>query len=206
MLRLARPQLSAPRLDEIKRDVLHRSARRGRPIRGPVALRRRVLWLSMFVMLCALMTSSAAAQALNWVSGGTLKKTAGIGGKTQGTSFLFGAYHFGGDKSDDAGKSTYCPDDNGSDRDSSSDGSDKSSDGGYKKASYSKPSGSNAGAKNQITIKSGTHTTSGGSDSSENGGPCDREHSDSDGSSDGKDDKDYKVGSSGSKSSGKGKG
>ena len=212
MLRLARPQLNAPRLDEIKRDVLHRSARRGRPVRAPVALRRRVLWLSMFVMLVALSTSSAAAQALNWVSGGTLKKTAGIGGKTQGTSFFFGTYHMGGDSTDDAGHATYCPDDNGStDKDSSSDGGHKSS---YKSSSSKSSTPSKSGASNRITIQTGSQQGGGGSDSSENPGPCDpKDHSDSGHSSDGGDKpgyhrdgggKDEKGGSySGGKSSGK---
>jgi hypothetical protein len=71
---------------------------------------------------------------LNWVSGGSFgSKTLGYGNSSKGMQFFFGSFGFGGDSSDDAGKETYCPDDDkgSDDRDGSSEDNsdgDKSSD------------------------------------------------------------------------------
>lgn len=119
--------MSAIRLDEIKRDVLS-SGQSVRPRVGLQPLRKRFLAFGLFVTLFGISTSNAAAGILNFVSAGTLGKNVGNKGFSSGTQYMFGSYHWGGDKSDDAGHETYCPDDDKSsdDRDgSSSDNSDK---------------------------------------------------------------------------------
>jgi hypothetical protein len=134
LLRRERPEASAVRLDEMKRDVLARP-RRSRQPRLVVSLRRRLMAVTLFVLLFGLSTSSAAASLLNWVSGGSFgSNTLGYGESSGGTQFFFGSFSFGGDSSDDAGKETYCPDDKGSDdddgsSDDNSDGDTKSDDG-----------------------------------------------------------------------------
>jgi hypothetical protein len=194
LLRQARPEISAVRLDEIKRDVL---ARRGskRMTRGTAAvIRRRVLAMTLAVMLFAISTSNAAAQALNFISGGTLGKTLGVTGKTAGTQFFFGTLHFGGDGSDDAGHHTYCKDDGK--------GSDKSSSDGDGKGSYGSKSSSSKSGTTSIRTTTSTYTGGGsqGTDHSSSDGkdPCKPrdDHSSSDGKGsdgtdhhDGKDDK-----------------
>jgi hypothetical protein len=162
-------------------------ARRGstRLTRGTIAvIRRRVLALTLFVMLFAISTSNAAAQVLNFISAGTLGKTLGVTGKTSGTQFFFGTLHFGGDSSDDAGHHTYCKDDGkGSDGHSSSDGHHHN--GG--KGSYgSKSSLSKSGFTTSIRTTTTTHTGgSQGTDHSSSDGkdPCKPrdDHSSSDG-------------------------
>ena len=193
LLRQARPEISAVRLDEIKRDVL---ARRGstRLTRGTIAvIRRRVLALTLFVMLFAISTSNAAAQVLNFISAGTLSKTLGVTGKTSGTQFFFGTLHFGGDHSDDAGHHTYCKDDGkGSDGHSTDGGhhnggkDGSSSDGGGKGSYGSKGSSSKSGFTTSIHTTTTTHTGgSQGTDHSSSDGkdPCKPrdDHSSSDG-------------------------
>jgi hypothetical protein len=225
-LRNARPELSELRLDEIKRDVLGRHGRsRGRRT-ALGAIQRRVLAVTLFVTLFAISTSNAAAGVLNILSGGTLGKTLGVTGNSQGTQFFFGALHFGGDKSDDAGHHTYCPHDNGTDDGHSSDGGHN---GGGKDGSSDDKGGKDYGksstsakSSSTITIQTGTHSgggSSGGDKSSEQTGPCvprdehssdDGKGSDNNGGHDehgGKDDKyggkDDKYGGKDDKSSGK---
>jgi hypothetical protein len=174
LLRGARPRLTALRLDEVKRDVMHTQARHGRRIAVPLSLRRRLLGLTLFASLFAISTSTAAAQALNWVSAGTLGKTLGTSGTTKGTTYFFGSYNFGGDHTDDAGQETYCRDDAGSD---SSDGN--------KSRSASK-----------TTVTTHTNTGGGGGDSSDN--RCDNGSDSSDEKKGGKDE--HKGGQSSEKS------
>jgi hypothetical protein len=132
VLRRERPEASPLRLDEIKRDVLQRGTRR--ESRTFTSLRRRLTALTLAVMLLGISTSNAAAAVLNWVSGGSFgSKTLGYGNSSKGMQFFFGSFGFGGDSSDDAGKETYCPDDDkgSDDRDGSSEDNsdgDKSSD------------------------------------------------------------------------------
>jgi hypothetical protein len=126
LLRRERPEASAVRLDEIKRDVLTKSTRSRQP-RLVASMRRKLMAVTLFVLLFGLSTSSAAASLLNWVSGGSFgSNTLGYGDSSGGTKFFFGSFSFGGDSSDDAGHETYCPDDKGSDDGdgSSSDNSD----------------------------------------------------------------------------------
>jgi hypothetical protein len=121
LLRRERPEPPQLRLDEIKRDVLQRGARREPWL--VTSLRGRLTALTLAVMLFGISTSNAAASLLNWVSGGSFgSKTLGYGDSSKGMQFFFGSFGFGGDSSDDAGKETYCPDD-----DKGSDDSDRSS-------------------------------------------------------------------------------
>jgi hypothetical protein len=142
LLRRERPEGSAVRLDEIKRDVMTRSTRSRQP-RIVTSMRRKLMALTLFVLLFGLSTSNAAASLLNWVSGGSFgSNTLGYGKGSGGTQFFFGSVGFGGDSSDDAGKETYCPDDKGSDdRDGSSsdncDGDSKSDDGDSSSSDHS---------------------------------------------------------------------
>jgi hypothetical protein len=193
LLRGARPRISELRLDEIKQEVVRRDAARPRTLVFPLLVRRRLLGFSLFASLFAMSSTSAAAQALNLLSGGTLGKTLGVG-KTQGTSFFFGSLHMGGDSSDNASHVTYCGNDHGSDTDHGSDG--KGSDGKDQK------SGTYATVHTSTTT---THTNGGGS--SENN-PCTNgsdssdgksEHSGKDDKSGGKDDKYGKDSKSGGK-------
>jgi hypothetical protein len=135
LLRRERPKASPVRLDEIKRDVIRRTTRARQP-RLVASLRRRVMALTLFVLLFGISTSNAAASLLKFVSGGSLgPKTLGYGNQSSGVQFFFGSFGFGGDSSDDAGEETYCPDDDkdSDDRDGSSgdnsDGNNHSDDG-----------------------------------------------------------------------------
>ena len=110
LLRQSRPEITAIRRDEIKRDVLSRGPSI-HPRVGLQPLRRRFLAFTLFVFLFAMSSSNAAATVLNFLSGGTLGSVLGSNGFGYGTEYFFGSYHWGGDKSDDAGHETYCPDD-----------------------------------------------------------------------------------------------
>jgi hypothetical protein len=128
LLRQERPQPTALKLDEIKRDVLD-GARRPRRSRVATSLRRRVLAASLAVCLFGISTSNAAASLLNWASGGSFgSKTLGYGKDSKGVQFFFGSFGFGGDHSDNAGHHTYCPDDKDSDHSHSDRSDDKSDD------------------------------------------------------------------------------
>jgi hypothetical protein len=127
LLRQARPEITAVRLDEMKRDVLSRD-KSVRPRIGLQPLRSRALAFSLFVLLFAMSSSNAAATVLNFISGGTLGSSLGKNGFGYSTSYFFGSYHFGGDKSDDAGHETYCPDDKGSDDNDASSGDNSDGD------------------------------------------------------------------------------
>jgi hypothetical protein len=138
LLRRERPEASAVRLDEIKRDVITRSTSSRQP-RIVTAMRRKLMALTLFVLLFSLSTSSAAASLLSWVSGGSFgSNTLGYGSQSGGTQFFFGSFGWGGDSSDDAGKETYCPDDKGSD---DGDGSSDDDSDGDKSGTYSTYSG-----------------------------------------------------------------
>ena len=143
LVRRSRPEVSGIRLDEIKRDVLSRG-QSARPRGGLQALRRRLLAFSLFVLLFAISTSNAAANVLNFISGGTFGSKLGTSG-TSGTNYYFGSYQFGGDKSDDAGHETYCPDDKGSDDNDASSGDN--SDGDSKSDDYDASSGDKSDEK-----------------------------------------------------------
>jgi hypothetical protein len=140
-LRRERPTASPLRLDEIKRDVMRKTTRARQP-RLATSLRRRVMALTLFVMLFGISTSNAAASLLSWVSGGSLgSNTLGYGKQTSGMQFFFGSFSVGGDSSDDAGHETYCPDDKGSD-----DGDGSSSDDSDGDRSYSTTTGGGDGS------------------------------------------------------------
>lgn len=179
LLRRERPKASPLRLDEIKRDVVRRSTRTREP-RVLGALRRRVMALTLFVMLFGISTSNAAASLLNWVSGGSFgSNTLGYGKQSSGMQFFFGSFGVGGHSSDDAGKETYCPDDRGSDDgDKSSDDDSDGDKGNY--SSYGKTGGQDY---------SDDSDKSSGDDSDRNDCPTDSDKS-SDKSSDRSDDND----------------
>jgi hypothetical protein len=141
LLRRERPKASPLRLDEIKRDVMRRATRTRQP-RLVTSLRRRLMALTLFVLLFGMSTSNAAASFLNWMSGGSLgSNTLGYGKQSSGMQFFFGSFGVGGHSSDDAGHETYCPDDKGSDDHDGSSSDDSDGD----KSSYSKSSGKSGG-------------------------------------------------------------
>jgi hypothetical protein len=175
LLRRERPEAPAVRLDEIKRDVMTRATSSRQP-RIVTAMRRKLMALTLFVLLFSLSTSSAAASLLNWVSGGSFgSNTLGYGSESGGTQFFFGSFSWGGDSSDDAGEETYCPDDKGSD---DGDGSSDDDSDGDKSGTYSTYSGGGDDGSDDGDRSSGDH-----SDSSE--GECESEGEESSDSDDG---------------------
>ena len=186
LLRRARTEISAIRLDEIKRDVLSRD-QSVRPRVGLQPLRKRFLAFSLFVFLFAMSSSNAAATVLNFISGGTLGSTLGQNGFGYSTSYFFGSYHFGGDKSDDAAHHTYCKDDNGSDdNDASSgdnsDGDSKSDDGDASSGDQSDDGGHHSYSSSTSSKSGSTYTTTHTTTPSQPADECDDT---SDGKSDG---------------------
>jgi hypothetical protein len=187
LLRRERPDASAVRLDEIKRDVLTKSTRSRQP-RLVASMRRKLMAVSLFVLLFGLSSSSAAASLLNWVSGGSFgSNTLGYGDTSGGTKFFFGSFGWGGDSSDDAGHETYCPDDKGSDDGDGSSSDDSDGDGSDDKSftSYTQSGGGDDGSDDGDS-SSGDQSDGGGgecesdegSESSDDGDRSSGDHSD----------------------------